>query len=83
MEGCFHYLQAVAEAQAARQTGQGASFNIVIRNRKIYCVPKKHITPADFVVSSVSEFQCVHGLTANEWKKIEEILGKALKENRL
>lgn len=83
MKGCLDYLQDVSEAQAARQTGQGSTYCLVIREQKIVCIPKKHSLPCDFVLGTVTEYQCTQGMTGPEWQKITDRIAVAIKEKRL
>lgn len=83
MRSCLSYLKDVSKAQATRQVGQGSTYLITIRDRQIFCIPKKHGREGDFVIGQVSEFQCLNGLTTQEWHSIEKRITQAIKEKRL
>ena len=79
MKSCFAYLTDVSDAQAKRQTDQGLTYQLVIRAREIFCIPKTHVIEGEFIIGSVNEYQCTFGLTEPQWHEIEKKIAQALK----
>ncbi len=56
---------------------------IVVRRRKIRCVPKKDVVPSETVIMELDQHQVRCGLTSDGWVTLRQSLAKYWKEQSL